>query len=635
VQRQYTGTAGRIENAQVAVFLTYAARRGHALIDRALYLPKSWTNDADRCRTAGVPDGVHFATKPALATTMITRAIQAGVPAKWVAADEVYGADPLLRKTIREHQLGYALQVAANRRVPTQAGPMRVDELAATLPDSVWQRYTCGPGSKGPRYYDWAWLALLPEDDDEPGGEHHLLIRRTPGTGELAYLRCYSPHPVPLSTLVRVAGQRWRIEESFQSAKGLVGLDHHQVRRWTSWHRWTTLAMLAHAFLAVATAIERDHAPTPAGLIDLTVNEFRRLFDTLLLAGTHTIDTLLAWSRWRRRHQARARECHYRLGARTSMITNYGHRTSGRRGRHRPRSGGHRRRGPAPSGPFTSYSGNPIISARSTGDPVQNVGHADLVDTPDGRTVTVLLGVRPLGLARAFAPLGRETFITDVNWVDGWPHVEPVVSAPRVGPDFHADFSSPDVLDDPEWIAVRRRPAEVAALAATSGRLTITGEGADLANRRPQLLGRRQRHLSVTESTHVDAPEGTGGLAARHDEEHWFALVARGVGTKTVVTARAVLAHMQASWQVALPGHEVELRIEMTPPSDFAAGAVGEDQIRLTAGGDQDVLITELDGRYWSYETAKSFTGRVLGLFAVEGTVILSDFSYTDTSAKG
>ena len=314
VQRQYTGTAGRIENAQVAVFLTYAARRGHALIDRALYLPRSWAEDADRCHTAGVPDTVQFATKPALATAMITRVIGAGVPARWVAGDEVYGADPLLRRAVREHHLGYALQVAANRRMPTLAGPIRVDDLAAAMPERVWQRYSCGPGSKGPRYYDWAWIALLPEHDDDPDdtGQHHLLIRRTPATGELAYLRCYSPHPVPLSTLVRVAGQRWRIEESFQAAKGLVGLDQHQVRRWTSWHRWTTLAMLAHAFLAVATAIERDHTPAPAGLIELTVHEFRRLFDAVLLVGMQTIDTLLAWSRWRRRHQARARDCHYR-----------------------------------------------------------------------------------------------------------------------------------------------------------------------------------------------------------------------------------------------------------------------------------------------------------------------------------
>jgi SRSO17 transposase len=314
VQRQYTGTAGRIENAQVAVYLTYAARRGHALIDRALYLPRSWTEDTGRCRDAGVPDGVEFATKPALATQMITRAVQAGAPSAWVAGDEVYGADPLLRKRIRDHRLGYALQIASNRRVPTHAGSIRVDEVAATAPATGWQRYSCGPGSKGPRYSDWTWIALLPdgEDADSDTGQHHLLIRRTPATGELAYLRCYSPHRVTLATLVRAAGQRWRIEESFQSAKGLVGLDQHQVRRWTSWHRWSTLAMLAHAFLAIATAIERDHAPAPTDMIELTVNEFRRLFDALLLNSRHTEDRLLTWSRWRRRHQARARYCHYR-----------------------------------------------------------------------------------------------------------------------------------------------------------------------------------------------------------------------------------------------------------------------------------------------------------------------------------
>ena len=313
VQRQYTGTAGRIENAQVAVFLTYAAPRGHALIDRALYLPTSWAQDEDRREQAGVPAEVQFATKPALATAMITRAVQAGTPAAWVAGDEVYGADPGLRRTCRQLGLGYALQVASNRRVPTHAGPMRVDELPALVPASGWQTYSCGQGSKGHRDYSWAWIALLPEPG-EPAttGEHHLLIRRNSATGELAYLRCYTPKPASLATLVRVAGQRWRIEESFQSAKGLAGLDQHQVRRWTSWHRWTTLAMLAYAFLAVATAIERDHAPAPAGLIELTVNEFRRLFDALLLASQHTITTLLAWSLWRRRHQARARDCHYR-----------------------------------------------------------------------------------------------------------------------------------------------------------------------------------------------------------------------------------------------------------------------------------------------------------------------------------
>ncbi len=312
VQRQYSGTAGRIENAQVAVYLTYAAPRGHALIDRALYLPKSWTDDPQRCTDAGIPNGQRgFATKPTLAATLIDRAVAAKVPAAWVAGDEVYGADPRLRTAIRGHGLGYVMAIAANRRVPTRAGPIRVDRLPAVLPKRAWQKHSAGAGSHGHRYYSWAWIALQPEDDADTG-HHHLLIRRNDATGELAYLRCYSPRPVPLHSLVAVAGQRWRIEESFQAAKGLVGLDQHQVRRWRSWHRWTTLAMLAHAFLAVATATERDTQPTPNGLITLTVNEFRRLFDALLLVTHHTITSLLAWSRWRRRHQYRARLSHYR-----------------------------------------------------------------------------------------------------------------------------------------------------------------------------------------------------------------------------------------------------------------------------------------------------------------------------------
>ena len=312
VQRQYSGTAGRVENSQVAVFLTYAAPRGHALIDRALYLPKSWAEDSDRCRNAGIPSEKRdFATKPTLATMLIDRAVHAQVPAAWVAGDEVYGADPRLRAAVRAHGLGYVMAIAANRRVPTHAGPLRVDTLPALIPARAWQKHSAGAGAHGPRLYSWAWFRLLTEDDTDTG-IHHLLIRRNGTTGEHAYLRCYSPRPVPLRTLVAVAGQRWRIEESFQAAKGLVGLDQHQVRRWTSWHRWTTLAMLAHAFLAVATAIERDSIPTPTGLITLTVNEFRRLFDALLLTTGHTVANLLAWSRGRRRHQYRARQSHYK-----------------------------------------------------------------------------------------------------------------------------------------------------------------------------------------------------------------------------------------------------------------------------------------------------------------------------------
>jgi len=311
VQRQYSGTAGRIENSQVAVFLTYAAPRGHALIDRALYLPRSWAEAPERCEAAGIPSNKRgFATKPALGRALIDRAVAADVPAAWVAGDEVYGADPMLRAAIRGHRLGYVLAIAANRHVPTPAGKIRVDRLPAMLPRRAWQKHSAGAGSHGPRYYSWAWVELNAEDDADTG-RHHLLIRRNDKTGEHAYLRCYSPRPVTLHTLVTVAGQRWRIEESFQTAKGLTGLDQHQVRRWRSWQRWTTLAMLAHAFLAVATAIERDTTPTPAGLITLTINEFRRLFDALLLAAKHTINSLLAWSRWRRQHQHRARQSHY------------------------------------------------------------------------------------------------------------------------------------------------------------------------------------------------------------------------------------------------------------------------------------------------------------------------------------
>ncbi len=311
VQRQYTGTAGRIENSQVAVYLTYATRRGHAFIDRSLYLPVAWTEHAQRRHDAGVPADVEFATKPALAVQMLDRAVAAGVSASWVAGDEVYGADPQLRAAVRGHGLGYVLMIASNRHVNTGSGRRRVNEIAAKTPRAAWQTYSAGAGSKGPRNYDWAWHRLLPEDEGGKG-HHSLLIRRNNKTGELAYLLCFSPRRVPLKALIRVAGQRWRIEENFQAAKGLTGLDQHQVRRWVSWQRWTVLAMFAHAFLAVATLAERVHAPAPDDMIELTVNEFRRLFDALVPAGNPNTENRIRWSHWRRRHQARARRCHYR-----------------------------------------------------------------------------------------------------------------------------------------------------------------------------------------------------------------------------------------------------------------------------------------------------------------------------------
>lgn len=307
VQRQYTGTAGRIENAQVAVYLVYAATAGHAAIDRELYVPRCWIEDPERCAAAGMPDALAFATKPQLAARMITRALDAGVAASWVAGDEVYGANTALREALERRGIGYVLAVACDHRAPTGIGPVRCDALAAMLPKRAWQRMSAGGGAKGQRYYDWA-VTDLPV---QRPGTYQVLMRRNRRTGELAFYRCFAPGAVPLRTLVRVAGRRWAVEETFQAAKGLTGLDEHQVRRWTSWYRWTTLAMLAHAFLAVVRALERARHHERA-LIPLTCNEIQRLFHQTPqprpVAALH-------WSHWRRRHQARAQASHYRRQA--------------------------------------------------------------------------------------------------------------------------------------------------------------------------------------------------------------------------------------------------------------------------------------------------------------------------------
>jgi SRSO17 transposase len=312
VQRQYTGTAGRIENAQVAVYLVYASQGGHACIDRELYLPKSWTTDPPRCEAAGVPAGHRFATKPQLAARMILRALDARVPAAWVTGDEVYGANPGLRAQLEARGVGYVLAVARDHHVPTGAGTHRADALARRVPARAWQRISAGHGAKGHRWYDWAFIQLAPTS--RPGC-HWLLLRRNPKTRELAFYRCFSPRPVALAVLVRVAGRRWTVEETFQSGKGLTGLDEHQVRRWTSWYRWVTLAMLAHAFLAVLAATERTRHPPPDGLIALTCNELQRLFAALVVRPLRNALHRLRWSVWRRRHQARARTCHYQRQA--------------------------------------------------------------------------------------------------------------------------------------------------------------------------------------------------------------------------------------------------------------------------------------------------------------------------------
>ena len=314
VQRQYTGTAGRIENAQVAVYLTYAGRSGHAMIDRELYLPSSSASDQHRLAEAGVPDDIGFLTKPALAAGMLTRALDAGVPARWVAGDEVYGADPLLRAELEARRVGYVLAIGCDRRIPTHAGLIRADEITAGLTRRSWQRLSAGTGAKGHRFYDWALIAHPdPAGPADPADTQcwWLLVRRHRDTGELAFYRCYAPEPVPLRELVRVAGQRWTVEESFQAGKGLAGLDEHQVRRWTSWRRWTLLAMIAHALLAVIATREHDQRPAPDGLIALTCNEVRRLLVSFVIEPGRALACPLTWARWRRRHQHRARTSHY------------------------------------------------------------------------------------------------------------------------------------------------------------------------------------------------------------------------------------------------------------------------------------------------------------------------------------
>jgi SRSO17 transposase len=246
VQRQYSGTAGRIEDCQVGVSLGYAGRHGHALIDRALYLPESWARDRARRATAGVPEAVAFSTKPKLGRWMLARAFEAGVPGAWVTGDSVYGADSALRRFIERSGRGYVLAVTSGQRL----GLKPVEDWLEAVPADGWQRLSAGDGAKGPRFYDWAWLPY--RATTAPGWPKGLLVRRKIGKpDEPTFYLTLAPEAASLPDLVRVAGTRWTIEVCFEAAKGEVGLDQYEVRSWTGWHRHITLAMLAHAYLTV------------------------------------------------------------------------------------------------------------------------------------------------------------------------------------------------------------------------------------------------------------------------------------------------------------------------------------------------------------------------------------------------
>ncbi len=265
VARQYTGSAGKITNCQIGVFACYVSRHGHAFIDRALYLPKTWTDAPERMAKVHIPDGTRFATKPAIARAMIERAIAAKVPFSWVAADSVYGVGSV-ETALRRAGKGYVLGVSATHSFCSwgmpQASAGTAKDIAEGLSDTAWQRLSAGEGTKGARLYDWAYLELADLDagdyDDAFTGiwTRGLLIRRSIADGDLAFFSTWCPKGTPIETLVKVEGHRWAIEDSFETAKNEFGLDHNETRSWHGWHRHVTLVMLAFVMMAVI----RHHA---------------------------------------------------------------------------------------------------------------------------------------------------------------------------------------------------------------------------------------------------------------------------------------------------------------------------------------------------------------------------------------
>jgi SRSO17 transposase len=326
--RQYSGALGGVALCQVAVHLTFASRRGHTLIDRRLYLSRGWAADEERRELTGVPEEIGFATKSQLATAMLTRAVARGVRASFFAADEVYGTRAV-RSTCRTLGLGYAIAVRSTHTISTPGGRMTAAQAAGRLPQRAWQRMRTGTGSKGVRSYDWAWIEVTADDAPEGGDDEGLsvlVLRRHRYTREVSYFRCWSPTPVPLARLVVVICRRWWVEEDFQACKETTRLDQGQVTCWASWHRWSVVALVAYAFLAVCAALERRGQadrddPDEAELIPISCHELLRLFRALILPPPRRDpEHLLWWSRWRRRHQHRARACHHRWHAYAETI---------------------------------------------------------------------------------------------------------------------------------------------------------------------------------------------------------------------------------------------------------------------------------------------------------------------------
>lgn len=333
VARQYSGTAGRVENCQIGVFLTYARAQSHVLLDRELYLPPGWPNDPERCARAGIPPERTFATKPDLARQMLERALDADVPAAWVAGDSVYGDHRPLRAWLEDRAQAYVLTVSGKEYVWRAGRQWQVKTLLAMLQEEDWCRVRAGDGTKGPRWYDWRWLPLAAPC--QPHWRRWLLVRRSLSdpTERTAYLVC-APETTALATVVQVVGRRWTIEQCFEEAKGEVGLDQYEVRSWTGWYRHITLAMWAYALLTVLRAVHLPVAPPlkkmPEGWaaepsahlsglaqaeVPFSVREIRHLFWSLVLATKQRAERVLTWSAWRRWHQGIAQYWHYRRRA--------------------------------------------------------------------------------------------------------------------------------------------------------------------------------------------------------------------------------------------------------------------------------------------------------------------------------
>jgi len=278
VARQYCGTLGKIANCQIGVFLGYASPRGHVGLDRALFVPEAWFRDRARCQRAGIPAAVGHRTKPRLALEMLELALDAGVPAAWVVADEVYGSDGKFRRALEARGQAYVLAVRRNEQPSTwppygPPGQVAVADLVAAVPAPGWQRRSCGAGAQGPRRYDWAWVPLRPAV--RAGWLHAVLLRRHPvRRDEVAAYLVYTPTDTPLAAVVRAAGARWTIEDTFKLAKGHVGLDHYEVRSWQGWYRHITLALVALVALTLgarkkgranAPSISRSPSPKSGG----------------------------------------------------------------------------------------------------------------------------------------------------------------------------------------------------------------------------------------------------------------------------------------------------------------------------------------------------------------------------------